>query len=96
MNRPQQRTRSNQRRRPQSRRSSGVDIWRSPAPLPDVEPIVRVNDPGAMLRSLGDPPMTSGNMAGHYFNFVITRSAAVAMALAWSADLAADLDVTEG
>ena len=94
MNRPQ-RARTNQRRRPQSRRSNAVDIWRSPGPLPEVEPIVRVPDPGAMLRSLGDPPMTSGNVAGHYFNFVIARSAAVAMALAWSADLAAELDATE-
>jgi hypothetical protein len=95
MNRPQ-RARTNQRRRPQARRANAADIWRSPAPLPDVEPIVRVHDAGAMLRSLGDPPMTSGNVAGHYFNFVIARSAAVAMALAWSADLAAELDDTDG
>ena len=95
MNRPQ-RARTTQRRRPQPRRTNGVDIWRSPGPLPDVEPIVRVHDPGAMLRSLGDPPMTNGNVAGHYFNFVITQSAAMAMALAYSADLAAEFDETDG
>jgi hypothetical protein len=94
MNRPQ-RTRSNQRRRPQSRRPNATDIWRSPAPLPDVEPIARVPDAGAMLRSLGDPPMTNGNVAGHYFDFVINQSASMAMALAWSAGLAAELDTTE-
>ena len=94
MNRPQ-RARTNQRRRPQSRRANASDIWRSPGPLPEIEPIVRVRDPGAMLRSLGDPPMSNGNVAGHYFNFVITQSAAMAMALAYSADLAAELDGPE-
>jgi hypothetical protein len=47
---------------------------------------------GAVLRSLGDPPMHNGAAAGHYFNAVIQRSAAVAIALAVSVDLLADAD----
>ncbi len=45
---------------------------------------------GALLRSLGDPPIHGGTAAGHYFNAVAQRSAAVAIALALSADLLAD------
>jgi hypothetical protein len=44
------------------------------------------------LRSLGDPPMNNGHVAGHYFNAVIERAAAVAGALALSADLLAEPD----
>jgi hypothetical protein len=89
MNRPQ-RARSNQRRRSQSKRSAPVDIWRAPSPLPEVDPIAAPADPGALLRSLGDPPMSNGNVAGHYFNAVIERAATVALALAFSADLLAE------
>ena len=47
---------------------------------------------GAMLRSLGDPPMNNGAAAGHYFSTVIERAAAVAVALAVSADVLAGMD----
>ena len=86
MNRPQ-RPRPNQRRRPQSKRPAPVDIWRVPRPLPEIERIAVSHDAGALLRSLGDPPMNNGHLAGHYFNAVIERAAAVAGALALSADL---------
>ena len=86
MNRPQ-RQRPNQRRRPQSKRHAPVDIWRVPRPLPEIERIAVSHDAGALLRSLGDPPMNNGHLAGHYFNAVIERAAAVAGALALSADL---------
>jgi hypothetical protein len=88
MNRPQ-RSRNNPRRKSQVHRAAPVDIWRSPRPLPDVVPIAAPRDTGAMLRSLGDPHMTAGNTAGHYFNAVVERAAAVATALALSADLLA-------
>lgn len=88
MNRPQ-RTRANQRRRSPAQRSGGVDIWRTPRELPAIEPIVPAREAGALLRSLGDPPMTGGIAAGHYFNAVIERAAAVAVALALSADVLA-------
>ncbi len=89
MNRPQ-RARSNQRRRPPAKAPAApVDIWRSARPLPDIEPIVVSADPGALVRSLGDPPMTNGHTAGHYFAAVIERAAGVAGALALSVDLLA-------
>jgi hypothetical protein len=41
-----------------------------------------------LVRSLGDPPTIGGSVApGHYFNAVIERTAAIAVALALSADL---------
>jgi hypothetical protein len=90
MNRPQRR--SKQRRRPPAKRPTTPDLWRVPAPLPETEPIAVSDDPGALLRSLGDPPMNNGHVAGHYFNAVIERAAAVAGALALSADLYAEAE----
>ena len=92
MNRSQ-RPRSNQRRRPQAKRPTPVDIWRSPRPLPEIERIAVSRDAGSLLRSLGDPPMNNGHVAGHYFNAVIERAAAVAGALALSGDLLAEPEV---
>jgi hypothetical protein len=90
-NRPQ-RSRHKQRRRPQNKRPTPIDIWRIPGPLPDLERIAPPDDPGALLRSLGDPPMNNGHVAGHYFNAVVERAAAVAGAIALSADLLAEGD----
>jgi hypothetical protein len=90
-NRPQ-RSRNKQRRRPQNKRPAALDVWRVPAPLPELERITPPDDPGALLRSLGDPPMNNGHVAGHYFNAVIERAAAVAGALALSADLLEDAE----
>jgi len=89
-----------QARRPEKRRNKHAkkpaqrvpDLWRDPAPLPDVEPIAVPAEVGAMLRSLGDPPMNNGAAAGHYFSTVIERAAAVAVALAVSADVLAGMD----
>ncbi len=83
------RTRPPQRRTSRPQRPSAADIWRTAAPLPDVEPITVPDEVGALLRSLGDPPMVAGSLS-HYFTAVIERAAAVAAALALSADLLAD------
>jgi hypothetical protein len=90
MSQPQNRTtRGGQRRK--SKRSGGgqhkPDLWRSSPPLPEVEPIAVPHEVGAMLRSLGDPPMNNGAAAGRYFSVVVERAAAVAVALAVSADV---------
>lgn len=83
--------RANQRRRqPKRHASSGSDIWRAPTvALPEVDPIVVPGDVGALLRSLGDPPMKDGMVAAGYFTTVIERAAGVALALAFSAELVA-------
>ena len=82
----------NARRRQHAKRPAAVDVWRAPAELPPVEKIDEPTDVGALLRSLGDPPVGNGSAAGHYFNAVVERSAAVALALAVSADLLATDD----
>jgi len=91
MNAPQHQ-RNNQRRRPPDKRPATVDVWRNPGPLPEVEPITVPHEVGALLRSLGDPPVNAGTLAGHYFSAVVERSAAIALALAASADLLREPD----
>jgi hypothetical protein len=87
---PQPRKRSNQRRQA-GRRPQPSDVWRTPDPLPDVEPVATPHDTSALFRSLGDAPSIGGSSkAGHYFSAVIEPSAAIANALATSADLLAD------
>jgi hypothetical protein len=84
----QQRKRPKQRRPQHQKAPKPIQIWRSADPLPDVEPIAVPVEVGALLRSLGDPPTIGGSVApGHYFNAVIERAAAIAVALALSADL---------
>ena len=84
------RKRNNQRRQT-GRRPQQQDIWRTPDPLPDVEQVAAPHDVGALLRSLGDPPSIGGsNKAGHYVGAVLERTAAIAIAIATSADLLAD------
>lgn len=94
MNQPQgNRSRSsNQRRRPQQqhgKKAHAIDVWRTAGELPEVQKIPAPTDVSALLRSLGDPPVGNGSAAGHYFNAVVERAAAVALALAVSADLLA-------
>jgi hypothetical protein len=85
--RPQQ---QQQRRAKPSKPAKPVDMWRPVAPLPDPAPIVPTRDPTAMLRSLGDPPLSGkAVVAGHYVSTVIERAAMLASALAASADLLA-------
>jgi hypothetical protein len=77
-------------RKAQPKPPTPLDIWRTAGPLPDVEPITIPEDVGALLRSLGEPPMIAGSViASHYFTAVIERAAAVAAALALSAHLLA-------
>jgi len=89
--------RTNQRRNTRPKRPTAVDLWRTPEDLPALEPVVVSSDVGALLRSLGEPPMAGagtgaglrGN-AGNYFEAVAERAAAIARALALSAGLLGD------
>lgn len=97
MSQPQQgnkpRNTNQRRRQPQhGKKPHAIDVWRNPGELPEVQRIPAPTDVGALLRSLGDPPVGNGSAAGHYFNAVVERAAAVALALAVSADLLADDD----
>ena len=77
----------NRGRRPKPK---GIDIWRPVPVLPDPAPIRPSNDPTAVLRSLGDPPLPGqGAVAEHYLAAVVERAAGLATALAASAGLLA-------
>jgi hypothetical protein len=75
------------KRRRSNNKPQAIDVWRNPGEMPEVRPIADPTDVGALLRSLGDPPVGNGTAAAHYFNAVVERAAAVALALAVSADL---------
>ena len=81
-----------QRRKPRPKQPGVVDLWRTPGPLPDVEPIAVPENVLALIRSLGDPPMHGSIDSRDYFDRVVERSATVAAALALSADLLAAPD----
>lgn len=84
MNRnPRQRS-GNQRQRSRPQRTH-TDIWRDAGPLPDVAPVAPSNDPTALIRSLGEPPLADSEAVLLQFATVIERSASIAAALALSA-----------
>ncbi len=62
----------------------------------ETDPISPVSDPGAMVRSLGPPPLFGGGAnAEHYFAAVYDRAAMLAGALAAASgllDLSGDSD----
>lgn len=65
------------------------DIWRDHPPVPEVEPIPEPRDVGALLKSLGEPPLHNGAAAQLFFTNAVERSAAVALALTLAADVLA-------
>ncbi|MDP8986941.1 MAG: hypothetical protein M3N11_01120 [Actinomycetota bacterium] len=84
---------SSRRRRPKKATPTAAALWRPVPQLPEPEPIVRADDPAAVLRSLGDPPLQGqGAVAEHYLAAVVERSAYVATALAAAAGLLAEHD----
>ncbi|MET0146386.1 MAG: hypothetical protein ABW328_16620 [Ilumatobacteraceae bacterium] len=92
MNQPRN-TRPTSRRPQQNRRpTKPVDVWRPADPLPDLAPITVPDDVSALLRTLGDPPTAGGDILASYFIAVVERTAAIAAAIALSADLLATVD----
>ncbi len=90
-NTPRRKQQQNRRRR--ANKPKPVDLWRPVPQLPDAEPIVRAEDPTALLRSLGDPPLHGqGAVAEHYLAAVVNRAAGLATALAATAGLLAEPD----
>jgi hypothetical protein len=64
------------------------DLWRPVPQLADPSPITPTEDPTALIRSLGDPPLQGqGAVAEHYLAAVAERAANLATALAASAGL---------
>jgi hypothetical protein len=80
-----------QGRRRRARKPKPVDLWRPVPQLADPEPIVPADDPTALLRSLGHPPLQGqGTVAEHYMAAVVERAAGLATALAATAGLLAE------
>ena len=93
MNQPRPKNRSRRRR---SQRARTADLWRPVPQLPEPEPIVPINDPTALLRSLGDPPLQGqSTVGGHYLSAVIEKAAQRATALAMMAQVVAGTDETD-
>jgi hypothetical protein len=68
-----------------------LDLWRPVPPLPEVEPIVPAGDPTALVRSLGEAPLSvPGAPAEITIAAVVDRAAGLAMALAAAGDLLAE------
>ena len=64
----------------------GIDFAQDEPPVP----IRRCEDPSAMIRSLGPPPLAGRDtIAGHYFNAVYDKAAALAVAVAAASGLLA-------
>lgn len=87
-----QRRRSKQRRggnaTKQHRTAPPAEFWRTAPEPPEPPDIVPANDPTALLRSMGPPPLPGqGNVALPYLEAVAQRAAILATALAASADL---------
>ncbi|MBA3982410.1 MAG: hypothetical protein H0X61_02600 [Acidimicrobiia bacterium] len=94
MSRPRTQQRpQHQRRQQRAKAAPRVDIWRIVEPTPEPEDIKPTSDPASMIRSLGDPPLARhSDPAAHHVAAVVERAAALATALAASADLLADPD----
>jgi hypothetical protein len=87
---------SRRRKKPAAQRgaaASGVKFWGREGAIDPAEPILPSEDPTAMIRSLGPPPL--GVLAGpgeHYLGAAYDKAAGVAVALAAAGDL---LDIDE-
>jgi len=81
-------------KRPARRKAvSTRDFWgHAPGPDDEPAPIRPGAHPTALVESLGPLPFPGGDVAQHYFEVVYDRAAALAVALATSADLLDDDD----
>ena len=79
----------------QPRQLRPEDLWRTGLPLPDAEPITPVDDPTALVRSLGDPPLPGNRLpASPFVATVVAGAGVLARARAASAGLLAEPDET--
>jgi hypothetical protein len=89
----------NRRRRGRAKKApDGVEFWGDVQQLPPPEQRIRItDDPSAVVRSLGPPPLAGqARVAEHYFEAVYDRAVNLATALAAAGDLIEleDLDDT--
>ena len=97
---------SAQRRRSKQRRGGGrqnrtappAEFWRAAPEPPEPPDIVPAAHPGALLRSMGPPPLPGQRTEASlgYLQAVVERTSVLASAVAASADLLEDSDDDEG
>lgn len=74
-----------------------LDIWRPVPELPAPTAVTPADDPTALIRSLGTPPLPGqAAVAGHYLAAVVERASGVATALAAAAGLFDQTDDPDG
>lgn len=82
---------TSRRRGKKKAKQKPVDLWRPVPPLPEVEPIVPAGDPTALVRSLGEAPLSvPGAPAEITVAAVVDRAAGLALALAAAGGLLAE------
>lgn len=70
-----------------------LELWKSVPEPPPADPVLPTEDPGAILRSLGTPPLTGqASVADQYLELATRKAAATATALAKAADLLVDAE----
>jgi len=83
-------SRRKQQRRRRSPAARAAELWRPVAPLEAPAPIAPAEDPTAVLRSIGEPPLQGqGVIAEHYLAAVVEQAAGLATALAAASGLLA-------
>jgi len=82
---------SSRARTPRGKAAAKRDFWgpddAGGAEVLPPEPIRAAQHPTALIQSLGPPPLPNGAIAQHYFEVIYERAAALAIALAASAEL---------
>lgn len=82
------RPRSRSKGRGGPRKFAKVDLWAETPELSPPDPIRPPDDPAALVRSLGDPPLGRHSVpGGNAVAAVVERASMLATALAASADL---------
>ena len=77
-----------QGRRPRPAGPTAFDVWLEPQPLPELKPVTSTADPTALLRSLGDPPLSARGLPVEEYLYRVAISASrLAAAVAGSAGL---------
>lgn len=85
------------RNEPRRRQVAGRDFWGGEDGADPLGDVIRpIDDPTALIRSLGPPPLPGHETAAeHYFAAVYDKAATLAIALAAASDLLADDDHDE-
>ena len=81
----------------QRQRQSGAAFWGDAAALPQPRSDIRITeDPAAVARSLGQPPLTGHEaIAEHYFTAVYDRAVTLASAVATAGGLISQEDLLD-